>query len=79
MLIYVKGYDRKFKGSNSELLLEEGLKQSSIYSLFKDDITSITFEFSVFKGGKIEIQRLDYFMRLGASLLLALLFFPQKK
>lgn len=52
VLIYVKGYDRKFKGSNSELLLEEGLKQSSIYSLFKDDITSITFEFSIFKGGK---------------------------
>ena len=38
-------------------------------------------------GGKIEIQRLDYFMRLGASLLITLLFFevtealegPQKK
>ena len=52
VLIYVKGYDRKFKGSNSELLLEEGLKQSSIYSLYKDDITSITLEFSVFRGGK---------------------------
>ena len=52
VLICVKGYDRKFKGSKSEMLLVEGLKQASIYHLYKDDITSITLEFSVFREGK---------------------------
>lgn len=52
VLINVKGYDRKFKGSKAEMPLEQGLKQASIYHLYKDEITSVTFEFGVFRNGK---------------------------
>jgi hypothetical protein len=52
VVVNVKGYDRKFKNSSAEMSLEDALKQTSIYHLYKDDITSITFEFSVFRNGK---------------------------
>jgi hypothetical protein len=48
----VRGYDRKFKPSANKGQLVDALGQGSLYELYRQDIVSITFEFSFYRNGQ---------------------------
>ncbi len=48
----VRGYDRKFKPTNSKDQLVDVLGQGSLHELYRMDIVSITFEFSFYRNGQ---------------------------
>ncbi len=52
-VVSVKGYDKKFKPSKTEIAFKDALERATLYSLYKEDISSVTFEFLFFRGGKL--------------------------
>ena len=52
VIVSVRGYDRKFKSSDNQPTLSEALEQASLFSLHKDDIVSISFDFKFFRNGE---------------------------
>jgi hypothetical protein len=61
ILVNVRGYDRQFRLSTKIGTLEEELIIGHLFPLFRDEITSITFEFNFFRDGKLvhtELMRL---------------------
>jgi hypothetical protein len=53
LVVNVRGYDRKFKVSEDTQTLAEMLETTSIYHIYRDEVTSVTFEFSFYKDGKL--------------------------
>ena len=48
VVLNVRGYDRKFKASEAKTTLKEMLDMTSIYHIYRDEATSVTFEFTFF-------------------------------
>ena len=48
VVLNVRGYDRKFKSSETKTTLKEMLDMTSIYHIYRDEATSVTFEFTFF-------------------------------
>ncbi|MEY4572746.1 MAG: hypothetical protein RLZ10_1994 [Bacteroidota bacterium] len=53
LIVSVKGYDRRFKVSERQITLEEALGFGNLFNLYRDEISSITFEFSFFRNDKV--------------------------
>ena len=53
LFINVKGYDRKFKASKAKINVSEILERESIYKIYRDESTSISFEFLFFKNNEM--------------------------
>jgi hypothetical protein len=53
VVINVRGYDRTFKPSLSIDNLEEALNMTSIYKLYRDESTSVSFEFIFFRNNVV--------------------------
>ena len=51
--IKTKGYDRKFKASKTKITVNEILERTSIYSIYRDESTSVSFEFIFFKNNEM--------------------------
>lgn len=51
MLVSIRGYDRRFKASTQKLTLAEDLAASNLFSLYKDEIVSVTLEFHFYRHG----------------------------
>lgn len=61
LLVNVRGYDRQFRLSTKIGTLTDELNVAHLFPLFRDEITSITFEFNFFRDGKLvhtELMRL---------------------
>lgn len=52
VIINVRGYDRKFRLSTAKLTLKEALERGSLYSIYQENIVSVTFEFRVYRNGE---------------------------
>lgn len=53
LIINVRGYDRKFKISQSSIGFCDALNMTSIYKLYREEATSVSFEFIFFRQGNI--------------------------
>ena len=53
LFVNVKGYDRKFKASKTKITVNEILERTSIYSIYRDESTSVSFEFIFFKNNEM--------------------------
>jgi hypothetical protein len=53
VVVNVRGYDRKFKPSETKISLEEMLNMASIYHIYRDEATSVSFEFTFFRNGVV--------------------------
>jgi hypothetical protein len=51
MLVSIRGYDRRFKPSTQKITLAEDLSASNLFSLYKEDIVSVTLEFHFYRKG----------------------------
>lgn len=52
VLVSVRGYDRKFKPSNKHETLLNELAAGHSFPLYRDEITSISFEFNFYRNGQ---------------------------
>jgi hypothetical protein len=50
-IVNVRGYDRKFKISDKESELKAALDRTSIYHIYREEATSVSFEFTIYKNG----------------------------
>ncbi len=53
MIVNVRGYDKKFKKSSMAMSFRDVLSMTSIYHLYKEEATNVTFEFSFFRQNKV--------------------------
>ena len=53
LVVNVRGYDRTFKPSDDTQTLAELLETTSIYQIYRDEATSVSFEFSIYRNGKL--------------------------
>jgi hypothetical protein len=53
LVVNVRGYDRTFKPSEDTQTLAELLETTSIYQIYRDEATSVSFEFSIYRNGKL--------------------------
>ena len=53
LLVNVRGYDRKFRPTSKFEDLSKELESSHLFPLYRDEIVSITFEFTFFREGKV--------------------------
>ncbi len=53
MLVSVRGYDRRFKPSEKKITLAEDLSAENLFSLYKEDIVSVTLEFHFYRNGEL--------------------------
>lgn len=53
VLVSVRGFDRKFKPSTKHESLENELTAGHSFPLYRDEITSISFEFHFYRNGQI--------------------------
>lgn len=51
MLVSIRGYDRRFKPSETQLSLAEDLAAANLFSLYKEEIVSVTLEFHFYRNG----------------------------
>ena len=52
-IVNVRGYDRRFKISDKETSLKEILGRTSIYHIYREEATSVSFEFTFYKENKM--------------------------
>lgn len=52
LLVSVRGYDRKFKPAKNHESLSTELGSGHLFPLYRDEISSITFEFIFFRNGE---------------------------
>ena len=50
LLISVRGYDKKFKATNSKDDLTTALGAGNLFQLYRDEVTSVSFEFMFFRN-----------------------------
>ena len=48
VILNVRGYDRRFKASEAKTTLKDMLDMTSIYHIYRDEATSVTFEFTFY-------------------------------
>ena len=53
LIVNVRGYDRRFKPSKTEVSLREMLSRTSIYHIYREEATSVSFEFTFFQKNKV--------------------------
>lgn len=53
VIVNVRGYDRKFKPSEAKITLEEMLNMASLYHIYRDEASSVSFEFTFFRNGMV--------------------------
>jgi hypothetical protein len=53
LIVTVRGYDRKFKPSEAKVTLIEMLNMASLYHIFRDEVSSVSFEFTFFRNDKV--------------------------
>lgn len=53
VIVNVRGYDRTFKPSEAKISLEEMLNMASLYHIYRDEATSVSFEFTFFRNGQV--------------------------
>jgi hypothetical protein len=53
LVVNVRGYDRNFKASEDTQTLAELLETTSIYQIYREEATSVSFEFSIYRGGQL--------------------------
>lgn len=53
LLVSVRGYDKMFKPAKNHLPLNEELNIGHLFPLYRDDISSISFEFTFYRNGQI--------------------------
>lgn len=53
VVVNVRGYDRTFKPSETKISLEEMLNMASLYHIYRDEATSVSFEFTFFRNGEV--------------------------
>jgi len=53
LVVNVRGYDRKFKPSTLKISLAEMLDMTSIYHLYREEATSVSFEFTFFRNNQV--------------------------
>lgn len=53
LVVNVKGYDHKFKPSTSKVTFAEVLEMTSIYHLYRDEATSVSFDFTFFRDNQV--------------------------
>lgn len=53
MLVSVRGFDNRFRPSSGNITLAEDLAADNLFPIYKDDITSVTFEFHFYRDGKL--------------------------
>ena len=51
LVVNVRGYDRRFKPSEIDVSLQEMLGRTSIYHIYREEATSVSFEFTIYKNG----------------------------
>ncbi|MCF8414693.1 MAG: hypothetical protein K9G40_00515 [Crocinitomicaceae bacterium] len=50
LLISIRGYDKKFKATNSKDDLATALGAGNLFQLYRDEVTSVSFEFMFFRN-----------------------------
>jgi hypothetical protein len=53
VIVNVRGYDRKFKPSETKISLNEILDMASLYHIYRDEATSVSFEFTFFRNDAV--------------------------
>ncbi len=53
ILVSVRGFDKKFKRSSHFEVLSNELASSHLFPLFRDDILSVTFEFTCYRNNEV--------------------------
>ena len=56
LVVNVRGYDRTFKPAIQKISFAEMLDMTSIYHLYRDEATSVSFEFTFFRNNEV-VQR----------------------
>jgi hypothetical protein len=52
MTVSVRGYDKKFKLAENHEDFKRALAASHLFSLYRDELVNITFEFTIYREGK---------------------------
>ena len=53
ILVSVRGFDKKFRASTHFESLTNELASSHLFPLFRDEIMSVTFEFTIYRNGQV--------------------------
>ncbi len=58
ILVSVRGFDKSFKSSTHFESLANELGSSHLFPLYRDEIISITFEFTIYRNGEVVANKL---------------------
>lgn len=53
VMVSVRGYDRKFKPAKNHMNLKEELNSGHMFPLYRDEVSSISFEFLFYRNGEV--------------------------
>ena len=53
VMVSVRGYDRKFKDAKNHLNMEDELNSGHMFPLYRDETSSISFEFLFYRNGEV--------------------------
>jgi hypothetical protein len=53
VMVSVRGYDRKFKPAKNHLNLKEELISGHMFPLYRDEVSSVSFEFLFYRNGEV--------------------------
>jgi hypothetical protein len=53
MLVSVRGFDSRFKPSSGKMTLADDLDADNLFPIYKEDISSVTFEFHFYREGNL--------------------------
>lgn len=53
MVVSVRGYDKRFKTSNTEETLSDALSRGNLFSIYQEGVVSVSFEYKFFRNGKL--------------------------
>lgn len=53
VMVSVRGYDRKFKPAKNHLPFKEELGSGHMFPLYRDEVSSISFEFLFYRNGEV--------------------------
>lgn len=51
MVVSIRGYDRRFKVSEKDMTLSQDLGAENLFTLYKEDLVSVTLEFHFYRNG----------------------------
>jgi hypothetical protein len=53
VIVNVRGYDRKFKPSETKISFEEMINMATLYHIYRDEVSSVSFEFTFFRNDQV--------------------------